>query len=316
MLEVITQQLVLSARSLVFSWLSGIAAFLATPFIMVVGQGFGSWFGDAQWIGISTPLTHHPWALINQPNLAFASTSSAAGYWFGAYVLAIILGAGAPALAHRSKANAGKLAAIQLAWASVVVAGAWFPLSDLDDGHLARWLTLNNVPLAVIWIAPLVAGIAFVPTCLQLLALGREGRSRFGLPARLATVVLDLWIPALIWALALTLVRGEFVVRSSFAVLIPMGITTVVCLMGWGRSPVFSREPVPASSFVSFIGVAMLLGAALWFCGRPLENGRVAGVQWAKANSYNNIRAWIETNPRWRSQAPAGEISAPFKRLY
>jgi hypothetical protein len=301
------QKPVLSGRSLLFSWLAGAGALPAVILFMVLAQGLGAWFGGARWIGICTPLTRHPWALINQPNLAFSASTAASGYWFGAVLVGLALAVFAPALANRSKADAARFATIQLSWAAAVLAGAWFPLVDLEDGHLTRWLALHDLPIVMVWITPLAAGLAVIPTLLQLLALGREGRTTFGIGARLLTVALFLWAPVFVWVVVVSLLCGAVVMQSCLACLLPIMISATVAARGWGRDRVVEQVFISVRSFLGIVVLSSMMISAVWLCGRPLAGGRVAALLWSTPNAFNNIRDWIEPISPGSESLPSSE---------
>ncbi|MCP4895795.1 MAG: hypothetical protein GY906_02375 [bacterium] len=300
----------LTFGAIVFSWLVAIAAFAGAVLIATAGQGFGTWLGDGEWIGVSTPIHRHPWALVNQPNLAFAASRSAYGYWLGSLSLGLGTSLATGLFLSRIPSVAGQLIAVQLSWATAVLSGAWFPLIDLKDGHLARFLSLHHLPDSALWMAPVLAGMVAIPAILRLLALGRSSRDSFGRIPRLLIVTVVLGPPLFVWIAAATILGGSLPIKACIACAAPLITIFAIAWMGWGRFPVINPEPVNWQAWFGATLAAALLVGAVWLAGRPLADGQIAGVIWRKPNGFNNIRSWIDARPpaEWFGDHPVDNL--------
>jgi hypothetical protein len=128
------------------SWLT---AAIAAPLALigaVLGQAAGALVGGCHWIGFTVPLDRQIWALVNQPVLNFSSLPDASGYWLGSMLLPLVTGAAVIGFLPRARSLVAELGSVQVAWAMSAISVAWLPLLDPTDGHLARYLALNNRP--------------------------------------------------------------------------------------------------------------------------------------------------------------------------
>ncbi len=279
------------------SWLAASVALPLAVCCAACGQGFGAMAGGCRWIGLSLPLDRHVWALVNQPALNFASLPGASGYWLGSLLLPLLAATAIVGFLPRAQSLVTELSVVQIAWAMAVVAAAWQPLIDPEDGHVARFLALHGLPAGWVWLAPAcAAGAALLPT-LRLLELARRRRPDLGRGARLATVMLHLLPPALAWVWAASLARGAVAVVPSLAVALPMASTTVFAWLRYPSPYVRRLEGPRGSEVVTLVVAAAALWAVIWFTGRPTGGGHAAGVLWAQPQAFNNIRPWIDARP-------------------
>ena len=276
------------------SWLAAAAALPLALVGAACGQGVGALIGGCHWIGITLPLDRQVWALVNQPVLNFASLPSAGGYWLGSILVPLAVAVVIIGFLPRARSLVTELAVVQIAWAMSTVAVAWLPLLDVHDGHLIRFLTLHGWPGGWVWLAPvLAAGAVLLPT-LRLLALARRRRPNIGRASRVLVVVVHLFVPTVAWIGLASLIRGAVPVLPSFAVAAPLASAIV---FAWFRYPapfVHHLElPRPAEIVVLMVAATTLLAGVL-FVGRPIADGRSAGFLWGQAQSFNNIRPWVE----------------------
>lgn len=280
-------------RVIVVSWLAAAAAFPSTLVLAAAGQGLGAALGGCAWIGLSLPLERQVWALVNQPVLNFASLPRAFGYWWGSWLLPLVAAVVLMALRPRSRTWTVELMVLQAAWAAAVVAGAWLPLLDADDGHLVRWLALQRLPAAAVWAAPLAAAAVALAPAVRLLELARRRTPNLGRLRRAALVAVHLVLPATTWAALATLLGGETRGRGLAAVAVPVA---AVLVLAWFRYPapsVCRMQPPTLRGAAVLVVTIVLAVAALWVGGRPLADGRAAGVLWGEPSDFNNIRSWI-----------------------
>ena len=284
-------------RVIVLSWLAAAAAFPSTLVLAAAGQGLGAALGGCAWIGLSLPLDRQVWALVNQPVLNFASLPRAFGYWWGSWLLPLVAAVVLMALRPRSRTWTVELMVLQAAWAAAVVAGAWLPLLDADDGHLVRWLALQRLPAAAVWAAPLAAAAVALAPAVRLLELARRRTPNLGRLRRAVLVAVHLVLPATTWAALATLLGGETRGRGLAALAVPVA---AVLILAWFRYPAPSVCRMQAPTLrgaVGLIATIVLASAALWGGGRELADGRAAGVLWGEPSEFNNIRSWIAPRP-------------------
>jgi hypothetical protein len=279
---------------IVVSWLAAAGALPLVLLTSVAGQGLGAVLGGCTWVGISLPIDRQVWALVNQPLLNFASLPRAFGYWWGSWLLPLAVALVITSLRPRSRSWTMELLILHVAWAAAAIAGAWLPLLDPDDGHLVRWLALHRLPPAAVWAAPLVgATVGLVPT-LRVLELARRRGPQLGRTRRMSLVIIHLGAPAVAWAGLVAAVAGEPLVRATAGLAAPVAGALI---LAWFRfpGPAVHRVQPPTARNVAVLLLGIVLGgAAVWCAGRPLGDGRAAGLLWGKPGAFNNIRTWIE----------------------
>jgi len=287
----------MAAKGLLYGLLAAVAAFPGALLLAVAGQGIGALAGGCGWIGISTAVDRQVWALVNQPTLAFATELESLGYWSGSVVLPLLVAFAAIPLLPRARSLAAELIVVQLSWACAVIGLAWLPLLDPLDGHLVRWLELWRLPAPLLFLAPALAIPAALPPTLRLLGLLRIGRPNTGRALRLATVLLHLALPAAVWVAGSAALLGAPPASSALAV----GAVVVVALStAWfGYPPAFVHRlrPLGLGSWLLLAALAAAAVAIVWLAGRPMPEGRRAGLLWAQTTASNNIRPWIDAVP-------------------
>ncbi len=276
------------------SWLAAIAAQGSALVLSAVGQGLGALAGGCGWIGVAIPLDRQVWALVNQPVLNFSSLPGAGGYWLGSFLLPMATAIFLLTLRPKKPTLAGQLALVQMVWWAVLMAGAWLPLLDRVDGHLARWLLLHELSPPLVWVGPAAAAVVAALTSFRVLELARRSRSDVSRAARVATVVVHLVLPVVGWIGVVRIVGGTLTWRPLLGLAIPVAVAVVFASFRY--PPPYPRPlPAPSPRAVAALLTAVVLAACtIWLAGRPLANGHVSGVVWGAAGSFNNIRAWIE----------------------
>jgi len=284
------------------SFLAAAAAYPLALILAVSGQGLGALIGGCDWIGISLPLNHQVWALVNQPVLNFSSTPIAAGYWLGSLILPFVIAVAIIPFLPRALSLTAELVAVQVAFAAAAVAVAWLPLIDLEDGHLVRWLSLHGLPPIFIWLAPTAAaGAALIPT-LRTLELARRQHEHTGRGFRVLVVVLHLGAPLAAWVGIVTLMCGAL----PFAPTLGAALVLVGALaLAWFRYPSAYVRPLRQPTFAeaSMLAItAVVLVVIVWLGGRPLPGQKAAALLWGQPQAYNNLRQWIEPidSPLWQ----------------
>jgi len=145
-----------------------------------------------------------------------------------------------------------------------------------------------------VWLSPVfAAGAALLPT-LRLLQLARRRRPDIPRSYRSLVVAIHLGVPAALWLGLVSLVRGDVLTPAIFAAAAPV---IAALAFAWFRYPGPYVRPLELPSAGEIIGLALaavILAAIVWVAGRPLADGKSAGVLWGTAQSSNNIRPWIE----------------------
>jgi len=287
-----THVTVLSAVAL--SWLAAIAAQGSALLLSAIGQGLGALAGGCGWIGVTTPLDRQVWALVNQPVLNFSSLPGAGGYWLGSIVLPMVTAVFLLTLRPKEPTLLGQLAVVQTVWWVILIAGAWLPLLDPVDGHLARWLLLHDLPSSLVWLAPAAAAVMAAFTVFRILELARRSRSDLGRARRVAIVFVHLVVPVLGWIAMVRVVGGTVPWRPLPGLAVPVAVAVI---FAWLRFPSPYPRPLQGLSpraVAALLTAVVAVACTVWLAGRPLAGGRVSGVAWGEAGSFNNIRAWIE----------------------
>lgn len=303
---------VMGPKAVLFGLLAATAAFPGILALAVFGQALGALAGGCGWIGLSTPIDHQVWALVNQPSLHFASQLRSLGYWAGSSVAALALALGAVPLLPRARTLAAELVLVHAAWAATVVGLAWLPLVDRSDGHLSRWLELWDLPVPLAWLVPAMSIPAAVPPVLRLLALVRISRHHSSRGFRLAAVIVQLGLPAAAWVALATAVHGA--PQGPPAIAVGVVVTVALTTAWFGYPPAFAHrlEGLTAASWIRLTVAATLLVATVAVAGRPLAGDRRAGLLWGRASATNNIRPWIEVIDLGRTGL-RGEPASPAR---
>ena len=288
---------VMGGRGVAYGLLAAAVAFPATLLTAALGQALGAVVGGCSWIGIATPIHEPTWALVNQPTLHFSSLPSATGYWWGSWLAPAFMAVGGLSLLPRARTVAAELLLVHAAWAATVVGLAWLPLLDPVDGHIGRWLGLHQLPGAVLYVVPIAAAPAAFLVSMRLLALLRIARQHTGRGLRLAAVATHLVAPAAVWIVTASLLRGTPLPLPSAAAALPMVVVLVVAWRSYPPAFAHRLAELETTSYVRLLVALVLVAGTVWLAGRPLADGRTAGILWAGTGLYNNVRPWIEPTP-------------------
>ncbi|RLE28045.1 MAG: hypothetical protein DRJ65_00900 [Acidobacteria bacterium] len=299
-----------SLAAIVTSWLAALSAGIVTLGIIACGQGVGAMLGGCRWIGVTLPLHRQPWALVNQPSLAFSTDGAAIGYWLGGTLACLLVATLVIPFVPRLRGLTSELLAIQISWMASVLGLGWMALLDPWDGHLSRSLRLHEMSPALVWLLPVLgAWAALIPT-LRLLALVRGAQPQLGRSGRVLTVVIHLVLPACVWitgGLVMisrtssvnngTLLEGLLPFEALWPPVLAAALPSVAALtMAWLAFPrawVHHLEPVSLRSGVLLMVCAAALVGFQLTLGGPSGQGTCRGVLWAHANSRNNLRPWV-----------------------
>jgi len=304
------------------SWLAAASAAALAPLLIALGQGLGALLGGCEWIGVFTSIDRQPWALVNQPSVAYASQPIALLYWLGGPLVALVWSLAVLPLFPRPNSLVWELAALQSSWMSIVAGLAWYPLLDLWDGHASRMLLLWDQPAALVWVFPVVgAWCAMVPAA-HVLRIVRSHERHLSRGGRLAAVVLHLVLPATAWVALANWLRVTQPAPSTSRIAdleswaanpwVPVaGVAMPVIaalLLAWFLFPrPFSRRPPTSKTAAGFVLAlaATTLFTAQWLAGKPSPDGFRRGFVWSAPDSRNNIRPWIEP-VRIAARSPVG----------
>jgi hypothetical protein len=296
------------------SWLAALVALPGGLLIAVIGQGLGAVLGGCHWIGISTPVDHQVWAVVNQPTINFASMPAATGYWMGSLLLPVVATVALLALRPRQPSMVHHLAVIQGSWCLLVVTVSWLPLVDLEDGHVSRWLALHDMTGVGVVAAPALGVVLGLWPTTRLLALARRRRPTLSRRYRVGLTTAHFVPPAIAWLLVSWRVAGELPLEASGGMAV-----TVMAAVGWSslRFPAPAVRPVSRPTALQVAGLAAAAAIAITVVatgGRPMGSERAA-LLWAPPQATNNIRSWMAPeilgNPGTeRGRAPGGsEVS-------
>lgn len=273
-------------------------ALVAWPLVwllLAAVQGVGVMLAGGGFIGVSLPLGQYPWALVNQPEINFASTRAGLwGYWLPSVLVAAVLGAGLPVLAPSPRRWGGELFLLHLAFGSAVLGLGWAPALGCLDGPargLERFFHLPSLAF--------VGGCALVGAWVSSLAMIRlagglwHHSSVVSRSRRVSVVVLHGVLPASIW-LGLATLLGW---RPGLLPLAGVGtvlLGSLVTLLQRVPRASLQRRDAPSTARVlvvwPFACAALVLAA---WAGAP-EDRAPRGYIWGKPLATNNIR------PDWR----------------
>lgn len=282
-------------RGLIFGWLCALVSLPLALVVAVVGQGLGALIGGCSWIGLAVPPDRQVWALVNQPTMGFADTSSAHGYWLGSLLLPVAVIIFFCVLLRSYRRLSVELFTIHASWGLTLICVAWLPLIDRQDGHLNRWLHYGDFSQHFIWALPLLAVCLGLFPGLRLLSLMRMWRRDGGRAARIMIVILHFSPAVIIW-IGLTSVLGQSVaVVPAVAVGACLLAAVILAWLRYTHAPFHPMREIGLGGVVAVLMTGIVLGLLVWGAGRPLDQQKRAGLLWANRSTTNNIRQWIET---------------------
>jgi hypothetical protein len=295
---------------LLAAWLAAVAATPGAALLTVLGQGLGAAAGGCEWIGATVPVDRQPWALVNQPSVAFAAQPVALPYWLGGVAAALLWTVSAIALVPRPRTTTWELVVCQSSWMVAVVGLGWYPLIDLWDGHVSRMLTLHQLPGAWVWLVPVVgAWCALVPAS-RVVSVARGFEPNLSRAGRLWAVILYLALPAITWVAAATWMRIRLARATPpfpnelSTILGPIWLPAVgatfpvlaALLLAWFVVPQAHTRSSPGAVVGPLALLAIVAAVALavqWYAGGPAADGARRGVLWTEPGTRNNLRSWV-----------------------
>lgn len=266
--------------------------------LLAVAQGLGVLLGGGSFIGVSLPLGQYPWALVNQPNVAFASSRAGLwGYWLAPSLVALALAIGLPVLAPTGRRWGGELLVNHLALAFAVLGLGWAPPLGLGDGPargLDRFFGVS--PVAFLGACALAGAVA-AP-----LAVLRLGSGLWHVPQsltrarRLAVVAIHALGPAISWLGLSVLLGWRTGPRPMMTTGAVLGGAVIAAWLWVPRAGIIRREApgtgrIVAAGILGLVVLALALGA-----GAP--SGRAPrALLWSKPSATNNIRVTWKVIP-------------------
>ncbi len=297
----------LSGRVVLLSWLVAASAWPVAWWMLAVAQGVGALAAGGGWIGVAVPLGGEPWALVNEPTVAFAATRGALfGYWLPPLLAAAILAVLLPLLASAPGTGWwGELFLLQLAFASAVLGLGLAPSLGLEDGPVAglsRFWRVN--PAAVVWLA---AALGVLSIQVAGARLGRQAWAVQGGPRRwrrIAAFLVHAVAPAIAW-LAVVVLRGWPLPMTALA---PLGVVLAAGLVGavaWTpRAPLRPRHEAGSQTLSVALAMGLFLsGFAAWAGGPANRQGKA--LLWGAERMTSNVRPGMERIPLRPLRPPA-----------
>jgi hypothetical protein len=101
-------------------------------------------------------------------------------------------------------------------------------------------------------------------------------------------------VPTVAWVVLVSVARGSLPLAATIAAAIPVAAALIFTWWRFPRPYVQRLGPPTRFETVALVIITVLLGAVVWFAGRPLSSGKSAGVLWGQPQSFNNIRSWTE----------------------
>ena len=297
----------LSWRVVLLSWAVAVALWPVAWWGIAIAQALGVLLAGGSWIGVAVPLGAQPWALVNEPGIAFASSRAALlGYWLAPlFVPALVALLGPWLLPAPSRGWAGELAVFHLAFASAALGLAWAPPLGVADGPAAGLLRFWKIePSHVIAIAAVVAAVSVQGAVVRLAARwwAAPGGPRRG--RRLRTAFVHGVMPALGWA-AVALLAGWRPPERSLQLLGVVLLGALAAGFLWvPGSPLRRFEQPETKVLLRAAAVAVVVAAAALWAGRP-AGGQARALLWGAPGETNNVRTEMVRVPLTPPRAPA-----------
>jgi hypothetical protein len=296
----------LSGRVVLLSWLVAPSWWLLAWLVQPVGQGLAILLAGGDWIGVGVGLGFQPWALVNEPGIAFAATRLALfSYWLSPLFAALLAAAVSSLLLPSGRGWASELGVYHLGLAAAALGLGWSPSLGVIDGSAAgleRFWEFDSWQLVVI--CAIVGGALASLATIRLgghlwLASGGPTRLR-----RLAVPLVHAVPPAVAW-MALTVVTG-WPVRSSAVVTMAATVVAGPLVAAWfftPRAPLRPRPEIRTAVYaVAGVVSVVVLTFVLW-AGSP-RVGRSLGLLWGTARATNNIPPGTVRKELMRRPAP------------
>ena len=285
-------QHVLSFRTIVLSWTIALALWPLTWAMAVTFQGLGTVFVGGHWIGAALPLGEAPWALVNEPGIAFAASRDAlVAYWLPPIAVPAVLVLFLPVLAPTGGSWVGELALFHIVAALAVLDLGWAVPLGRGDGPAAGLARFWGVdPVTSGRVAGLVGAIGAALAVVRLSGYLWHlpgGPTRF---RRLVVSSVNLVVPLVAWLAATALLGWQLRLPSVMgAAAVAVG-GLVAAVLFVPRTAIVRPSPVNRSALV--VSGACGLGVALasaWL-GAAGDEGRPRAVLWAEQTATSNVR--------------------------
>ena len=281
----------LAPRSVLLSWVVAVAVWPVAWALPLCAQGLATAAVGGSWIGLSLPWGATPWALVNEPTIAFAASRAALwAYWLPPPLLAALLALGVPVLAPTSGRWAGELAAFHLALASAVLGLGWAPHLAADDGWLAGLVRFSALGDDLVVAACLLIACLAAPLAFRRLG-GRLWPARGG-ATRWRRVLLVVWhglAPAAAWAVAARLLGWPLSRPALAGMSLVLGTALLAALTVAPRAAVRPDLTVAARTLVVSAVLAALVALPAAWAGAARE-GRARALLWGQPSETNNVR--------------------------
>jgi hypothetical protein len=287
----------LSVRTVLLSWLTSAVAWPLAWMLLAVAQGVGVVLLGGGWIGVAVPLGQHPWGLVNEPSVAFASSRGALfGYWLAPMLLAVVVAVALP-VSVSVRRWWGELFVFHLALASAVLGLGWAPALGMEDGPIAGLARFWEVDSSLVVVVAAVVGVATVQ--LAVVRLGSHLWPLQGGPRRLRriTAVLTHTIPpALVWVALSALLGWPLLSTSCLAMAAVLVGAWLAAWLWLPRAPLRTPPEVGARGWIVATVAALLVAALAAWAGSPAKGGARA-LLWGSRGMTNNVRSNMTVVP-------------------
>lgn len=282
----------LSLRVTTLSWLIALASWPLAWGMAAAFQGLGTVFVGGQWIGAALPFGDVPWALVNEPGIAFAASRDAlVAYWLPPIALPALLVLILPVLTPTPGSWTSELVLFHIVAALAVLDLGWAVPLGRNDGPAAGLARFWGVdPVTSGRVAALVGAIGAALAMVRISAYLWHmpgGPTRF---RRLAVAIINLLVPLVAWLAATALLGWRLPLPS---------VTGAAAVVGGGLGaaaffvprtaiirPTAIRWRALVVSGACGLGVAL---ASAWL-GAAIGEGRPRAVLWAEQTATSNVR--------------------------
>ena len=300
----------LSGRVLALSWCAALVAWPLVWLILACAQGIGTLLAGGDWIGVAIPFGADPWALVNEPTVAFAGSRAAlVSYWLAPPLAALAVAALLPTLVPVPRGWLAEVGVLQLAVSSATLGLGWSGPLGVVDGPACGLERFWGVGPSMFIVASAALGAAVAQ-----LAVVRLNGHLWEMPGgplrsrRVLVAVAHAFPPAGVW-LAAAMLQGWGVPPSA---IVTTGVVLAGTLVGgWAwmpHAPLRLHPTVGRGRVVAVAALGLLaFGAASW-AGAP-RGGHGSAIVWGVPRETSNARpgmAVIRITPlRARKTPPA-----------
>lgn len=281
----------LSPRSLAASWSLALVLWPTTWLLAASCQGIGTVLAGGEWLGISLPLGAVPWALVNEPGIAFAASREALfAYWLPEIAVPALLVLAVPLLAPTRGGWVGELTVFHLTSAMAVLALGWaVPLGRLDGpaAGLARFWQVEPTVTSVV-----AASVGAVGAGGAVLRLGGQLWHVPGGPTRRRRLLLafsHLGAPFLAWVVASVFLGWDvrLLPLLSACAVVAGGLTGAALFVP--RTALRRPLPIRLGPLVAMGACGVCAALAFSWIGAA-EKGRPRALLWSPQSATSNVR--------------------------